>query len=377
MNFAQAIAIADAILYEGYMLYPYRRSALKNRAGWTLGVLLPHEEGRAPSRLRCECLAVSGASTEFGAKLRFLLPLAAEARDGARAIPFELSVPAIPLAELRARSVVTPFTFAHADERVDGELALSTARVSDGVDKLTITVANVSTAHAEDARKQSPSMVSTHVLLGLRAGEFVPLRDPPAALEPVAQACRQDGLWPILVGERGRRDLMIASPMILADYPEIAPESPSTLFDGTEIDEILTLRILTLAQDERDEIAAGDPRVRALLARTETLGPTELAQLHGTMRPSVHAAERPRTLRVGDRELGPGDRVRLHPTRRSDVIDLVLDGRIATIVSVERDYDERTYFGVTVDGDPGEDLGALGQVGHRFFFGPDEVGLVS
>jgi hypothetical protein len=373
MNFALAGAIADAILFEGYMLYPYRRSALKNRAGWTLGVLLPRVEGRAASQLRCECLVVGGSATEVEGRLRCLLPLPATANNGQHAVPFELNVPPIRVEDAERRTVVTPFSFAHADERVEGRLELSAARAAEGVDKLTITVTNISMAPTEDGRAQARSMVSTHVLLGLRDGEFVPLREPSPALFSIAESCRQDGLWPILIGERGQRDLMIASPMILDDYPQIAPESPTSLFDGTEIDEILTLRILTMADDEREEIAAGDPRVRALLARAETLGPTELARLHGTMRSTGQGSERPRTLRVGDRDLGAGDRVRLHPTKRSDVMDLVLTGRLATIVSVEQDYDQRSYFAVTVDGDPGEDLGALGQVAHRFFFGPDEV----
>jgi hypothetical protein len=376
VSFAQAAGIADAILYEGYMLYPYRRSALKNRAGWTLGVLPPRAEGRAPSRLRCECLVLGGPATEVEARLRFLLPLSSAASDAEQAVPFEVNVSAIRLEDAERASVVMPFTFAHADERLAGRLELSAARAADGIHRLTITVTNDSTAPAVGGGAQTRSMVSTHVLVGVRDGEFVPLREPSPELATIALSCRQDGLWPILVGERGQRGVMIASPIILEDYPEIAPESPTSLFDGTEIDEILTLRILTLAQDERDEIAAGDPRVRALLARTETLGPTDLARLHGAMRATAQGSGRPRTLRVGDRELGPGDRVRLHPTRRSDVMDLALSGRIATIVSVEQDYDDRSYFAVTVEGDPGEDLGALGQVGHRFFFGPDEVGPV-
>jgi hypothetical protein len=370
MSFAEATAIADAILYEGYMLYPYRRSALKNRAGWTFGVVLPRAEGRPPSELRFECLVVDGPATEVTATLRFLFPLSA---GDQHAIPCEVTVPLTRLAELREGAIVTPFTFHRAEDRVDGELQLAALDAAVGVKKLAVTVTNTTHAPAHSERTQSSSMVSTHVLLGLRDGEFVPPRDPSPSLAGVAETCRQDGLWPILVGERGRRDMMIGAPIILEDYPEIAPESPSSLFDGTEIDEILTLRILTLAPDERDEIAAGDPRVRALVARTEALDAAQLAQLHGTMRTAEHVSGPPRTLRVDGRDLGPGDRVLLRPTKRSDVMDIVLSGQLATIVSVEQDVDDRSYFAVTVDDDPGQDLGALGKPGHRFFFGPDEV----
>jgi hypothetical protein len=370
MSFAEAEAIADAILYEGYMLYPYRRSALKNRAGWTFGVIAPRAEGRPPSALRFECLVVDGPATEITATLRFLVPLSA---GDQQATPREVSLPLTRLAEVRAGPVVMPFTFESADAHVTGQLELAALDVAAGVKKLAITVTNTTPAPAQSERGQWRSMVSTHVLLALRDGEFVSLRDPAPSLAAAADACHQEGLWPILVGERGRRDLLIGSPIILEDYPEIAPESPSSLFDGTEIDEILTLRILTLAQDERDEIAAGDPLVSALLSRTDALGISQLAQLHGTMRTARRESEVPRTLCVGGRDLGAGDRVRLRPTRRSDVMDIALSGQLATILSVEQDVDDRSYFAVTVDVDPGQDLGALGKPGHRFFFGPDEV----
>jgi hypothetical protein len=87
-----------------------------------------------------------------------------------------------------------------------------------------------------------------------------------------------------MVGETGGRDTMLASPIILYDYPELAPESPGDLFDATEIDEILTLRILTMTDDEKREMRGTDPRADALLARTEALAREELMRLHGTMR---------------------------------------------------------------------------------------------
>jgi hypothetical protein len=370
VSFAEAAAIADAILYEGYMLYPYRRSALKNRAGWTFGIVPPRVDDQPPGALRFECLVIEGPATSVTATLRFLLPLSAGEQQG---MPCEVAVPPTRLADLRARAVVTPFAFGSADDRALGQIEIAAVEATVGLTKLTVTVTNCTPALPQPERVQTRSLVSTHVLLGLERGEFVPLRDPPASLAAAVEACRNEGLWPILVGDPSRRDLIIGSPIILEDYPRIAPESPTSLFDGTEIDEILTLRILTLGEDEKDEIAGGDPRVRALLARTESLGPAELAQLHGTMRSAGLASAPPRTLRVGGRDLGAGDRVRLQPTRRSDVMDIALGGQIATIVSVEQDVDDRSYFAVTIDEDPGQDLGAQGKPGHRFFFGPDEV----
>lgn len=366
--FADVEAIADAILYEGYMLYPYRRSSLKNRAGWTFGVVSPRGDAEATAcDLRCECLVIGGPRTELGAKLRFLLPHSPI--EGDHASPCEIAAPDARIDELAGRSVVVPFAFGEDSEHIRGRLELAVSRVAANVHRLAIAVSNLTVASPAGERSQAGSMVSTHVLLGLRDGEFAPPREDP-------QAVRHDGLWPILVGEPGHRDLMLCSPIILDDYPQIAPESPRSLFDGTEIDEILTLRILTLSDDEREEIARGDPRVRELVDRTEALAPAQLAQLHGTQRIRSETSGRPSSLRVGDRDLGPGDRVRLRPTRRADIMDMTLAGRLATIVSVERDFDNRSYFAVTVDEDPGRDLGALGKPGHRFFFGPDEVELL-
>lgn len=132
---------------------------------------------------------------------------------------------------------------------------------------------------------------------------------------------------------------------------------------------MLTLRILTMTDDEKREAAALDGRVRALLERTHGLAPDQLARLHGAVRGLGPA----RTLRVGRREIGPGARVRLRPRGRSDMLDLALEGQEATVASIERDYEDRVFVTVTVDADPGKDLGARG---HRFFFRPDEVELL-
>jgi hypothetical protein len=120
--------------------------------------------------------------------------------------------------------------------------------------------------------------------LGVAGGAFVSLLEPPDELRDAAAACQNTGVWPVLVGEAGARDTMLASPIILYDYPQIAPESPGDLFDATEIDEILTLRIMTMTDAEKREMGAADPRARALLERTEALARDQLMQLHGTLR---------------------------------------------------------------------------------------------
>src|SRR5262249_39051201 len=142
----------------------------------------------------------------------------------------------------------------------------------------------------EDAAQRSRdeaqlrALVSTHLVLGIRGGEFVSLLGPPEEWCKLAASCQNVGTWPVLVGEAGEKDTLLSSPIILYDYPQIAAESPGDLFDSTEIDEILTLRILTLTDEEKAAAAAVDSRARALLHRTEALTREQLLGLHGTIR---------------------------------------------------------------------------------------------
>ncbi|MFF3500525.1 hydrogenase maturation protease [Streptomyces sp. NPDC003247] len=69
----------------------------------------------------------------------------------------------------------------------------------------------------------------------------------------------------------------------------------------------------------------------------------------------------------------PGTRVRLRPSRRADIMDLALTGRIAEVAAVEEDFEGQVHVAVVLEGDPGRDLGAASQIGHRFFFAPDEL----
>jgi hydrogenase maturation protease len=200
-------------------------------------------------------------------------------------------------------------------------------------------------------------MASAQVLLHVSDGEWVPPRDPPPALRAANEACQNEGLWPILVGSPGQRQQLLCSPIIVDDYAQVAPESAHAFFDLTEIDELLALRLQTLSAAEQHEIATSpDPTVRDVLHQATNMPAEQLLGLHGARRAAA-----------------VGQRVRLRPSARADIMDLALANRAATIVAIENDLEQRTYVAVTIDDDPGKDLGALGQPGHRFFFRPDEV----
>lgn len=220
------------------------------------------------------------------------------------------------------------------------------------------------TATRDDALLHS--LVSMHIVLHAGDGEFVSSIDPPSQFRTDADACENIGTWPVLVGDSRHPTTMLAAPIILEDFPQIARESPGDLFDGTEIDELLSLRILTLTDEEKREAASADERTHQLLRRTESLDGRRLESMHGTRR----CGNDRRTEITG---FQPGDRVRLRPRRRADAFDLMLDGKTAVITAVEQDFEDNVHLAVTIDDDPGKDLGARGMPGHRFFFHPDEV----
>jgi hydrogenase maturation protease len=167
-----------------------------------------------------------------------------------------------------------------------GELEVSARPVGD-LFRVTVRVRNLTPLEGAAGDREAAlrhTFVSTHTILHVQGGAFVSLLDPPAACQDHAAACRNVGTFPVLVGEPGQTDTLLSSPIILYDYPRVAPESPGDLFDATEIDEILTLRILTLTDEEKREMCAADKRARALLERTEALAREQLLGLHGAVR---------------------------------------------------------------------------------------------
>jgi hypothetical protein len=172
--------------------------------------------------------------------------------------------------------------------------------------------------------------------------------------------------------------MMLSAPIILYDYPQVAPESPGDLFDGTEIYELLSLRIQTLTDSEKWAMHASSEQARRLLERTEALTEEQLAQLHGRLQGGTaltQTAHRPMlsNARLAESNIQPGDRVRLQPRQGADAMDVLLRGQTAMVVSVRRDFEDRVHVAVVLDDDPGRDFGLEGQPGHRFFFRLDEV----
>jgi hypothetical protein len=407
MNLDPIAEIAKAVLYEGYILYPYRPSSVKNRQRWSFGGVFPRlyaaHDPSEPWAMQTECLLQADTNASIDVRVGFLQLVerdieVAGARlssldvDGKRYIAWEeaieraVTAPPLTIGQLLEAPQEVAISFAAAQQRepilsqsgqVSGELVRTTQSLlgtihiavqpaADQTWRLSIRIENESPIpKAEPTRRdlaQRHAFVSTHTILGLNDGAFVSLMDPPAELRDAASACENIGTWPVVAGPETQRRMMLSSPIILYDYPQIAPESPGNLFDSTEIDEILSLRILTLTDEEKREMAGASEQARALLERTESLTATDWGRLHGTLR-------RP----AATTGLAPCDRVRLRPRRRADIMDVVLKDKVAIIEAIERDFEDRIHVAVTILDDPGRDFGLDRMPGHRFFFAEDEV----
>jgi hydrogenase maturation protease len=326
MNLARADQIAKTVLYEGYMLYPYRPSSVKNRQRWNFGVVYPRayseaQGGEEACSMRTECLVSGSAETSIEVKLRFLhlqtrsaqtcsVQPAADVRSDVRtgslpdgwqeAVEREVSVPELAIAAL-LRGMTSAFAFPsqlrvesehdgmieHRQEAVEGRIDVSAESVGEDLFRLSVHVQNLTPMEFPAANRDAAlmqSLVSTHTILGVTGGAFVSLLEPPAEVQELVADCKNVGAWPVLVGEPGQRDTLLASPIILYDYPQIAPESVGDLFDGTEIDEILSLRIMTLTDEEKREIRESDDRARQILERTDAMPVEQFMKLHGAVR---------------------------------------------------------------------------------------------
>ncbi len=480
MSLDRARAVADAVLYEGYLLYPYRASSGKNSSRWQWGVLGPPGAaadglGEEPD-LSSACLLRAGASGELTLRLRFLQLQTRRAEAPTPGNPRRFQ----PVEELR----VGERTWLTWDEAVAHEVELGPCRLADledgrtfdvevpggedvelvGLDdstpagrlvrgreplaavvrvraepvdslvRLRVVVANRTDQVAVDkASAVRLSLIGTHLLLSAQGAEFVSLLEPPEDAEQAVAGCEQHRVWPVLAGEPGSADVVLVSPIILYDYPEVAEQSAGALFDSTEIDEILPLRVMTLTDEEKAAARATDPRAADIIDRCDAMSPGAMQALHGILRdphagvvvdtlgafgsldpggeppdlsdvptfseprapmggdirnadpasfdtggapwwdPAEDAAVRPEvdTVLVGGVAVAKDSLVRLHPSRRADAQDLFFAGQTARVTAVLSDVDDQVHVAVVLVDDPAADLHDW--YGRYLYFAPDEL----
>jgi hypothetical protein len=286
MNLQAVEKIANAVLYEGYILYPYRLSSVKNQTRFNFGVLVPPaysaaEGGTEAYRMQTECLVEGGPQTRLEVKVRFLQPQGGSWMEAVERVVGPVN---FQLSDLAVSPEREEFHF----PMVRGAVELAALRLEERLFRLTVQILNetmLELRQPADREQVLPhSCTSVHTILAVEDGKFVSLLEPPDELRAAAESCRNIGTWPILAGEQGDRSIMLSSPIILYDYAQVAPESPGDLCDGAEIDEILTLRIMTMTDEEKREMREADERGRRILERTEALPEEHLLKLHGVLR---------------------------------------------------------------------------------------------
>ncbi|WP_239069445.1 MULTISPECIES: hypothetical protein [unclassified Streptomyces] len=449
--------IADAVLYEGYLLYPYRASSHKNRSRWQFGVLGPPSASAASFSedpgMEMQCLLTAPHEPPGGVTihLRFLqlqvrevqrrdedggyTPVEQLTVDGVsvlswdEAVEREVILPALAwneeldqLHRITGGSETEPLTDPNGAEvgRIVRRREPLAARIrtrwtaDDGFVRLSVSVDNEhpDTAADKDAAIRA-SLIGSHLLLQAHGAGFVSLLEPPDEAAGAAGRCRQRRCWPVLAGPSGTTDTVLGAPIILYDHPEVAEQSAGALFDSTEIDEILTLRVMTMTDEEKAEARATDPRAREIIDRCDGMSPADLQQLHGLLRdphapqagpagpspadtptpfdadpfdadpfdtggvpwwdPATDAAVQPESdaVVINGVRVAKGSLVRVHPSRRADAQDLFFAGQVARVTAVLSDVDGAVHVALVLVDDPASDLHDW--YGRYFYFAPDEL----
>ncbi len=477
MTLEEARKIADAVLYEGYLLYPYRSTSSKNQVRWQYGIVGPAGglEARVgeETALHTDCLiepAGDGfaADTRLEVHMRFLqiqarvVEAAVDGKPGEftpvpellvgpttwitwdEAVEQDVVVPDLSLADLApdgpTQGRVVPVEVAGGDETellregdrvvgrvvrrrwpLTGELLIA-ATPCDTPRPLFLLHVGLTSLTAFDEAAAAPSgslrdgavrqsFVGTHLLLETQRGAFVSVIDPPDWAAADAARCANRRCWPVLMGNEGDRDIVLGSPIILYDHPQVAPESPGALYDSTEIDEILTLRIMTLTDEEKAAARSTDPRAAEIIDRSDLMPPEVFEKLHGALRgfdtlkpievpdlviseteppvaagpagtgpddvpwwgEEMDASVSPDTdsVQIGDVTVAKGTRVRLRPSRRADAQDLFLADKTAVVSKVYYDVDGNTHVAVTLEDDPASEFHDW--YGRYYYFGPEEL----
>ncbi len=426
--------VADALLFEGYLLYPYRASSSKNQVRWQFGVLGPPGAAEAgigeESTMSVDCL-LSEATAGLTIHVRFLQlqsrtaeiaheggfrPVAELVVGASRWLTWDEAVQVEQeLGPLELRDLWTPTTLVvsipggrdiellpdpnlregaagrlvRERRALNAELTLQATRI-DGCTRLSIAMSNTAPPAGDKTEAVAVSFIGAHLLLQVDRGEFVSIVNPPDHAMAAAAGCRRQRWWPILAGPADESRVLLVSPIIVEDHAELAPESAGALFDSTEIDEILTLRVMTMTDAEKADARATDPRAAEIIDRCDAMSPEELQGLHGALRnphggdqwleadvpwwdPEADADVAPGTdvVRIAGVSVSKGSLVVVRPTRRADAQDIFFAGKVGKVAAVLSDVDGDTHVAVTLVDDPAADLHEW--YGRYLYFAPDEL----
>lgn len=392
-------AIVSSLLYEGYALYPYT-PGVKNATPTPFGIVYPpgyaEKQPAAFAMLRLECILEGSPGAELTGTVRFLQA----AGEGHRGIERRIEVGVgVKLADLSRESKRYEFNFPReaGEGEVRGRAVLEAEMLGPEMARIKLTVHNDSEIGGDVPAGEVPrgealqwSLLSVHPMVEVSDGaHFVSPLERDGEAGAAVEAGDSVNTFPVLVGKDDKA--VLGAAIVVPEHPELAPESLGNLFDNTEIEEALLLHVQVLSDDEREQISEQDPAVKEMIARADKTTSEEMMTLHGrltyteppdedgrttappTPPPGMDEIQGETETSVRGASVQRGDTIILRPGTEGDVYDKLLDGRKATVERIYKGMDERVYLGVTVDGDPAQDL--LRDTGRYLFFFADEVEL--
>lgn len=323
--------ITATVLYEGYSLFPYHRSAIKNQKPIPIGVIYPGDyhkySGHASACMQTECIAIGNASSSLHISLRFLslkpvtifeknidgdFERVAELTIGDRlyqtgwqTIERNIDTEELLIYELCKSPKIVSFTFIEESgeeilydgygkaagkksfliSETNGSVTIFASQIAGEKKgfKLQIIVKNETPVAGADKLSREDisvqSFLSTNTILSLQQGEFISQQNPPKEWGEEAEKCTNINTWPILIDKQN--STILSSPIILYDHPVINPKSKVDLFDSLEIEEALMLHFAAMSDDEKKRIAESDEKLESMLKKVGDLTPESMLNLHG------------------------------------------------------------------------------------------------
>ena len=336
---ANAVSVLEKItrtlLYEGYSLYPYYRSAIKNQKPIPFGVIFPkdynaHNE-HSHSHMQSQTIIHGNRELTVSVDVRFLhlrrtelfqkssyneefspvFEMEIEGKTyqaGSPTIERKIQNNLLKINDLIATEKTIPFAFEsfnegemifNAEKEIVGKKTTTISMITGVVKieavplpeidksfRLTVTVTNTTpVANAERRTRDEvllQSFLSTHIILQTHDAEFISHQETPAQWQAAMATCNNVNTWPILIDKNN--STLLSSPIILYDYPEINPVSSGDLFDSTEIEEALLLHVNLLSDEEKKRIGGNDEKLRAMLNKVGSLTPEDLIVYHSMMK---------------------------------------------------------------------------------------------
>ncbi len=331
-RFARAHKVASAVLNEGRVLYPYRASSSRNQMRWQWGVVAPKAFCATDSsedwEMRTECIAEGGPEATIWVRVQFLYLRSRTVQErhgeGFRAVPsldlgerllvtfdeseeFELDLGPISFGRLHHEPQVLPIDLPEelSEEiltdsagEVVGRVLLERAAMTGQVEvrvarndspfmlhRVTVEITNLTpwsgpATHRDEVVRRS--FLSVHTLLAIESGDFISHRDPPDFAKEAVAGCDNKGTYPVLADDDDK--IVLSSRIILDDHPEVAPESQGEFCDASEYDEILSLMVLTLSEEEKREARSTDAMSAAIIDRCDNMPNEVWERLHGAIR---------------------------------------------------------------------------------------------